>query len=253
VNQASIASFENYVIHETDLHKQLREFAKGKKPLAQWRRAFLLDPSLQPTRSNIRTAGYVRDKYSAEWFYDTRPATDATTLIEQRRAIKEFAGGLTFERLWSDQTPEGQRHWVARGVPLRDLMAFFASLTSVDLANSLRFTGLQLQLGSVLQYDGVGENVDIYLMRPEGLFIRATDEHGTINQLFQGGAGSGGKGATSSPYAGDRDVKDEGRITVQIHNLTLVHPATGETPGVPVVATWVPRRLAKGWYAQAAG
>lgn len=245
------AAFRHYVDHEVDLHQQLKEFAKGDKPLSQWRRAFLLSPELQPTRTSIRTARYVRDRFSDDWFYDSRPALDEATLGLQREAFAQFTAESEFEATVESTMPVGQRHSVSRGVPLQKLLGFLASLTSVDLANSLKFTGLQLQLGSLSAFAAADETVDVFIMRPDGDWERSVDGTGTIGELFQGESPATKTARKGSTYVGDRNIRTPDRVTVQLHKISLVSPSGAVVRNVPVAAIWVPKRLAKGWYAQA--
>jgi hypothetical protein len=253
VHPETETAFRHYMEHELDLHKQLREFAKGDKPLSQWRRAFLLSPELQPTRSSIRTAGYVRDVLSDDWFYDSRPAIDADTLRNQRSAFETLKAECNFEALGEESTPPGQRHSVARDVPLSRVLEVLASLRSVDLANSLRFTGLQLQLSALPEDVAIVERVDVYLMRPVGEWERATDENGSISELFQGESPATKNAKRGASYVGDRKILTDEKISLQLHELSLTYPSGQRVEDVPVMAIWVPKRLAKGWYVQGPG
>jgi hypothetical protein len=51
-------------------------------------------------------------------------------------------------------------------------------------------------------------------------------------------------------YPGDRRIKSDANLTVQIHRLTLTQENQDSIDDVPVIAIWVPENLAKGWLVQ---
>jgi hypothetical protein len=53
-----------------------------------------------------------------------------------------------------------------------------------------------------------------------------------------------------SIYPGDRAVRDDQNVSVQIHTLDLTRDNNVVAENVTVVAVWVPARLARAWLAQ---
>ena len=51
-------------------------------------------------------------------------------------------------------------------------------------------------------------------------------------------------------YPGDRAIRDDDNVTVQIHTLKLMRDKQEVAQNVPVLAVWVPARLARAWIAQ---
>ena len=50
-------------------------------------------------------------------------------------------------------------------------------------------------------------------------------------------------------YPGDRAIRDNANVTIQIHILDLTREDRVVAENVPVLVVWVPERLARSWIA----
>lgn len=239
-------AFVEYVEHEVDIRARLQQVQEDQTPLKEWRRAFILDTMLKPTRANVLSKRALGDQVSDSWRVDESPSLDPDEL-ETKRALRDaFLAPLTFkEDPGSDLRTSGQRHQVATGVPLADVIELLIAFPVADPSSSLSITGLIVQLEAI-QKDHPHETCAVYRMRPSERSTRGlTAKDDSIKQVFQG------PNATTK-YPGDRGVHAESGISLQVHTFDLTddQDKTIRAVDVPVLATWVPKRLAKGWYVQ---
>lgn len=103
-----------------------------------------------------------------------------------------------------------------------------------------------VQLSEALRKN-LGELCTVHEISPEYTRQRGIDDNGRINELFQGATrlASGGYG-----YPGDSAFRDDDVVSVQIHRIDLKQGGSVVAERVPVIAIWVPSRLAIDWIAQ---
>lgn len=241
-------AFTLYVDHEKDVRARLKVVQENDQPLSEWRRAFILDPSMRPTRQAVLRSGFVADKLSDAWFFDRRPAHDPAALTHSQQLVGTFVSKLITTPVGSFEAGSQQRHRVAHDVSLRDAIELLAQIPSVDEGISMAMTGLLIQLEHAL--DELGEDLcDVYLIRPGSKTVRSLRADGlTIKALFQGR--SPGR---EERYPGDTAFLTPDRVTLQVHSVDLDSPSGVVAEDVPMIAVWVPARLAEGWYVQNLG
>lgn len=240
-------AFVEYVEHEVDIRVRLKEVQVNHTPLKEWRRAFILDTMLKPTRANVLSARALGDQVSDEWRVDDSPSLDADDLANRRQLRDGFVSKLSFSPDPGDpRRSDGQRHEMAVDVSLRHVIDLLIAFPVADPSAALSITGLIVQLEAIQQAHPA-ETCTVYRMRPSLRSARGLSaKEDTIKQIFQGAnAGTG--------YLGDREIHATDGISLQIHSfdLTTEKDKVVRAKDVPVLATWVPSRLAKGWYVQA--
>ena len=115
--------------------------------------------------------------------------------------------------------------------------------------DSQRNTGLLLQFSKALE-DDADEPCTIYRISPATRRRRGIDENGEVTNLFQGEAPVHPRERRGQVYPGDRAIRDPDNVTIQIHSLNLTRDDQLVAENVPVLAVWVPARLARAWIAQ---
>lgn len=245
-----LAAFQNYVEHEIDIRARLKSRQESGAPLSDWRRAFVLDPSLKPTRQTVQRAGYLQDQLADEWYWDNRAGLDTLTVERTRVAVERFRDNTTFVHLEGHPSrTKSQRHQVAVGISLKDVVELLAALPVVDERNSLMATGLLVQLEHVLEQNP-SEECNVYSMRSSDRTVRGLRAHDTISQLFQGESPATKTTPRGEVYPGDRSIRGDDRVSVQLHSIDIEQEGSLIAADVPVVAVWVPARLATGWFVQ---
>jgi hypothetical protein len=254
LEQSTINAFQSYVEHEEDIRGQLQQFHDSGRPLNEWKRAFILSNAFRPCRHNVLEFDYMQGRYSDEWVSPRVVFAADNVISSNRSTINEFVQELAFSEYEGhpDRT-ESQRHHVSSGIPLGSVIEqLLVRLRITGTTDSQRYTGLLLQLSKAWE-DNPQEICTIYRMSPTAKRHRSVDEDGEISNLFQGESPVHPRERRGEIYPGDRAIRQDNDVTIQIHTLTLNRDDAEIAQDVPVVAVWVPARLARSWVAQEQG
>ena len=255
LEQGTLTAFQNYVEHEEDIRGQLGAFQEEGRPLNDWKRAFILDVALRPCRNNVLQFDFMRGRFSDDWVAP-RVVLSAPTVVQANRdVVTSFIRDLEFadNEGHRDRT-DVQRHEVCRGVPLREAIErLLVPFRITGTTDSQRHTGMLLQLSKALE-DNPDEVCTVVRMSPAARRRRGIDENGEVTNLFQGAAPVQPRERRGEVYPGDQAIREDGEVTIQIHTLDLSREEGGAQRevmrDVPVIAVWVPARLARGWLDQ---
>ena len=237
-----------YVNHEENLRAQLRQHALDGRSLVEWRRAFFLDRSLQPTRRCVLDLNYEQINFSSEWFFPRAPHFTQESVEHNRALLQGLMQSLRFSATegYAERTAM-HKHGRARAALSELYESFLMQIHFANPTDSQRFTGLLLQ---VREYLDRNPNVaaSIYLMSwsPEQGQVardRSLDENGEIQSsgaFFQGASMPRGNFRQGEVYAGDREIGAADELTVQMHLLNLGDGTRVVAERVPAVAVWMP-------------
>ncbi len=250
LEQEVLNAFIDYVAHEEDIRQQLQEVQRSGQHLSAWKRAFVLSPDLQACRRNVIHYNYARGNYSDQWFYPAIAEAPDEVLEANRRTTAQFLAGLELEvdPDLADREP-AQRHKVCRGLSLAQVVSdLVVPFRVTGAADSRNLVGAMLQLSKALDNDD--EHCTVYQMSPEYARSRTIDANGEINNIFQGATRLASGGYS---YPGDAAFHDGDTVTIQFHTLQLRRNDAVVVENVPVIAIWIPRRLAVDWVSQHQG
>jgi hypothetical protein len=248
LEQDALSAFQDYVAHEEYMRRELLRIQRSGQPLGAWKRAFVLSPDLQPCRRNVIEHDYVGGNFSNQWFYPAVALAPEEVLEANRATADAFLDGTPLAPAPDATEREpAQRHRVARGLSLAQVLEqLVVPFRVTGAADTRDFIGVLLQLSEALRAHP-GEPCTVYEMSPEYARQRATDQNGRINELFQGATRLAGGGYG---YRGDSAYRDDDVVSVQLHRLDLRQGGVIVAERVPVIAIWVPQRLAMDWVAQ---
>ena len=239
--------YSRYVEHERSVRSELVKFQETGRPLADWRRQFLMLSGHPPTRANVIDVKYLQDSFSNRWYIPATPHFSPTATNSNREVAECFADSLT----WIPNTKhhaktEIQRHMHDEEVSL--LLVYESFLMCLRFSD-LAFTGVLLQIRSHLDNNldttctVVRMSSDLELWRVRTRRLDADDK---IVNLMQGpDPDSSGK-----KYPGDRNIGDKSRVIVQIHKLNLTKDEDTVAEDVVNIAIWIPSELATSWLIQ---
>ena len=249
--QGTLRAFQTYVEHEEDIRAQLEEFQESGRPLDDWKRAFVLDTGLRPCRHHVLEFDYMRGRFSNSWVAPRVVLASDGILRANRQAVGGFVQNLTFSEDDGHRGRTGiQRHHVCLDIPLRAAIEhLLIRIRITGTTDSQRNTGLLLQLSKALE-DDADEVCAIYRMSPATRRRRGIDENGEVTNLFQGEAPVYPRERRGEVYPGDRALRNDDQVTIQIHTLDLMRDDHIVVENVPVLAVWVPARLDRAWIAQ---
>jgi hypothetical protein len=124
-----------------------------------------------------------------------------------------------------------------------------APLRITAVTDSQRNTGLLLQLSRAIEEDP-DEVCRVYRISPARRRQYSVDENGGVPNLYQGESPVYPLEQRGRVYPGDRAIRDDDNVTVQIRTLDLTRSGNVVAQNVPVVSVWVPARLARAWLSQ---
>lgn len=251
LEQSTHRAFQRYVEHEEDMRRQLEDIRDSGRSLNEWKRAFVLDNALRPCRHNVLEFDYIRGRFSDTWVAPRVVLATDVVLRANRQTVADFLAATQFED--DDGHPDrtdAQRHQLATGLSLRDVLEqLLIPMRITSSRDSQQTTGLLLQLSRALENDP-DEPCAIYRMSPAIRRERGIDGSGEVTNLFQGQAPVNPPARRGEIYPGDRAIREDDQVTVQIHTLDLTRDGGVVCENVPVLAVWVPARLAVGWIDQ---
>lgn len=248
--QDVLSAFEQYVVHEEEMRRQLQSSQEAGQPLSNWKRAFILSPELRPCRNNVIQFAFARGNYADDWFAP-KIVLNASSVIQDNSAVVDaFVSELSFTP--NDGSPDrelAQRHEVGT-VSLVDLIGqLLVPYRFTAPRDTQEITGVLLQLSHALEANPAEQCV-VYRMSPGFTRRRSIDEDGQIKNLFQGAAPVNPPALRGTIYPGDRELHAADAVTLQIHTIDLIDEGGVAASGVPVLAIWIPRRMQLPWIAQ---
>ncbi|MDZ7840898.1 MAG: Z1 domain-containing protein [Gammaproteobacteria bacterium] len=251
LEQGTLNAFQSYVEHEEDIRGQLEAFQNNDRPLNDWKRAFVLDMALRPCRQHVLEFDYMRGRFADEWTAPRVVLASDDVVETNRQAVAAFAQTLQFaDDEGHQERTDIQKHQFCRDVPLEAVLEqLLVRMRITGTTDSQRFTGLLLQLSKALE-DDLDETCTVYRMSPAARRRRGVDENGQVTNLFQGQAPVNPPERRGEVYPGDRAICDADSVTIQIHTLDLTQDNNVVKDNVPIVAVWVPARLARAWVHQ---
>lgn len=244
-------AFTSYVEHEEFMRTQLSNVMQKGESLNDWKRAFVLDPSLKPCRDSVIEFDYVRDLMTDGWYAPEIVLSDSATISFNRSLCTEFIKNISLsEDPGDERRTEIQRHMWSQDVSLRDVVTNLITQYKVhDPIDSQKLIGLLVQLGIALD-DDRDEPCTIYQMSSGLVRERSVDIDGKISNLFQGAAPVAPKELRGSIYPGDRLIRAPDAVTIQLHNLRLLQEGNVLAEDVAILAIRMPSRLARPWLVQ---
>lgn len=239
-------AFRHYVQHEEDIRNRLKEFSLNGRQLSEWKRAFFINRALKPCRDSVIDLDYFRGSFASGWFIPKAPHDSLDAIRSNRAWVNSFCTQLAFEE--DDGSPlrtEEQKHWVVKGVSLRDTYEqLLVQLRLTRYGDSQKYMGALLQIDRYLDLNP-DSRCTIYSMSKGNMRTRRTNDKDEIPQLHQGRNPLKGVAI----YPGDSDIRSDTDLTIQIHNLKVV---TGYDtyPDVPTIALHFPGDMVKDWLVQ---
>ena len=232
-------AYREYVQHEEDVRAQLKEH-QGR-PLREWKRTFLLDHRMHPTRANILSERVERPELDG-WFRQNYPHVAEPDLLVANRDLADRLIEMGGGKFLPD--PRHPAHSCAE-LRLQDVFdAFLVDYHCFEGDMDAWFHTL-MWLGELLQEKPEARcfvvNIEGGRPRERALDKRDKRENRRINQLFQGHSSKRGGDA----YPGDEAFRKETMVTLQLHRLNVI-PATHENSRpVSAIAVRFPEEFAR--------
>ena len=244
LDRQTINAYTHYVEHEENLRKSLQETIDKDVSLDNWSRSVILDRAYRVARNNIFSNVINRRSFQNQWREINFPHYNNTSIEENRRVIEEFLSQHTeaFQEDSGDENrTDNQRHLVAE-IPLieiyNEILLRYRVAQPDDSDVSTTIISL---VQNYLELEPHSTGL-VYQMSKGSTRIRAQDAGGAISNYFQGANRPTG-------YFGDKTVKDESKLSIQIHRLDIKRDAESRSPiiyyGVYGLTIWVPGAIGR--------
>lgn len=209
----------DYFDHEQALRSSLRPFSESGRDMRTWRRAFLLDPSMAPTRRNVLSIPYQQLAQAGEATKLEEPCTEGP-LLDENRAIIDRLCALPGWTEWfsGTQQSEAQRH-LKLELPIGQLIDLLLEPWHSGSSHDATSLSMRMvQAGVMLERDPAATATLVRMSPRTGNRTRRVNGFGEIDNLMQG-MNPGVSGAAA--YPGDAQIHAPSGLTVQIHRLNL--------------------------------
>lgn len=253
-----IDAFESYVESEEFVRGALAEH-RGK-PLQEWKRDFILNRALSPTRRAVIGRHVVQVEMDEGWIVPGSLYVDAEAVLYNRQLFqrKATAWKQAYGAVDAAQRPEfkdvrrdSPRNILVEGVPLDEVLDFLLGvrIRSLDDSTDIAATAISL----VKHRDDAEEPAfaDVILvgnLSTTGLTGRSLTADGKINNLFVGESPKGAASIDQLNYVGDRALFTPGRVTLHLRYLVFKSDSRIDasiTDCVPWFSIHVPESVAK--------
>ena len=253
-----IDAFESYVESEEFVRKALA--AHRGKPLQKWKRDFILNRALSPTRRAVIGRSVVPVEMDEGWvvpgslYFDTEAVLHNRQLFERKAAAWKQAHGAVDAAQrpeFKDVRRDSSRNILIEGVPIDEVLDFLldARIRSLDDSTDIAATAISL----VKHRDDAKDPplVNVVLvgnLSTGGLTGRSLTADGKINNLFVGESPKGAASIDQLNYVGDRALFTPGRVTLHLRYLVFKPDAridSSVTDCVPWFSIHLPESVAK--------
>lgn len=233
-------ALRDYVEHEEFVREALEEF-RGK-PLADWRRDFILTRALSPTRPSVISRDIAKVAIDEGWETPGALFRNEDAVKANRELIASVAKEWTerYEVMdaavhpqFKDRRKDSPRNQLIEAVPLREVLEkFLLPLRVPDPKDSVKHTAALLALSEALKRNP-DQVCDVFLIHELKTQTRALTS-GRINQVFSGKSPNTND-FNALNYVGDQALHSSARPTLHLRtfNMTL-----GATPGIANDVPW---------------
>jgi hypothetical protein len=233
----SIVEYVDYVEHE----EEMRTWLKNTDSLVNVEQQLILAEKLSPTRKNILPSSIVKSKMRG-WH-----AMNALQFTESNREVIERFFSNNHFTFWEPQYLTSDRNHKVSTVSIDSAIDFLTQFKFGNYSDTAR----KMATIRYLQYLSEQSsspllNVKFVQMAFESEFRKRAFNPSTlkIDQLFTGRSTTG-----SQVYPGDRDIKDEDTIYIQIHKVRLKCDEINKYVGkiIYTIAIYYPQQFATGY------
>lgn len=242
----NIEAFKDYVDHEESVRQSVLEHINDGGGLKDWRRTWVLEQPLQPTRRSV----ILLDMYQPQvrkknyWFYPNYPYDGLEFVANNREAVKRILD--TFEFYEYKKEGWNQQQTIpasSKNIRLKEIIPFIRQIGYKSPDDSLQHISVMIGLENLADEDP-DMRCSVYAFSGPWCGVDArrsldTQDPPKIKNLFQG------RNAPTN-YSGARKIYSDNTITFQIHRYDLYNSDKSRClRDVPVLAVHFPEHLVR--------
>ena len=206
----SIVEYCEYVEHEEIMRTHLQ-----KSSLAEFEQVLILDKTLNATRNNILSVDLVKSKLSG-W----RQLNALQHIEENTLSVKDFLNNHTFKNFHDYKTADRNHRYVK--LDIKQAIEFLKDFKLSNMPDALRKSSTIQYLRYLADKKGI-KHAYIFEMAFAVEKGRERSLEGTSGQLKINNIFSGRSPGVTETYPGDKGIKFEDSICIQIHKIKLKH------------------------------
>lgn len=253
-----IEAFEDYVESEEFVRNALG--SHQGKPLREWKRDFILNRRLNPTRKAVVGRSVVQVQMDEGWVVPGSLYLDADAVLHNRRLFERVAtswknqyGAVDAAQRpdFKDVRRDSPRNILIEGVPINEVLDFLFDVRISSVDDSMDITATEISLVKHRDESEKPVLVDVVLvgnLTTTGLTGRGLTANGKINNLFVGESPKGAKTIEQLNYVGDRALFTPDRVTLHLRYLVFKPDSridAGVADCVPWLSVHLPEQVAK--------
>ena len=224
-----------YVLHEERMRAHLEKFEE--RPLASWKRVLYLDPGLRPTRQSVISDPLIGFRVAdGGWHKMKSPHVNRGSLAHNRELVEQFVARRTFDIFGRDNR-KVKRHTVAVEYVRHLLEELLVDFHAPDVDDAAALCSIACVLADLVDEQ---PPLDCAVVLMDGLANRDRSASASERINIHAGPGSMAGGG----YSGDSRMHDDGRITLQIHRVTVKTAGGADVPDTYALAFWFPSHIA---------
>ncbi len=226
-----IDAFESYVESEEFVRNALVKH-RGK-PLQEWKRDFILNRGLKPTRKGVIGRRVVPVAMDEGWvvpgslYFDAQSVVQNRFLFERKSADwKSLHGTVDASKRaeFKDVRRNSPRNVLIEGVPIDEVLDFLLKVRIRSLDDSTDVAAAAISLvkhRDEAEQPALADVILVGNLSTAGLTGRSLTSDGKINNLFVGESPKGATSIEQLNYVGDRALYTPGRVTLHLRYLVL--------------------------------
>ena len=206
----SIIEYREYIEHEEIMRKSLKE-----RSLDDVQQLLILNSGMNATRNNILTVDVVRHKLNG-W----RQINALQHIDENLDFVSEFIKNQDFTNFTDYKTPD-RNHRFAK-LDIRKVIEFLKDFKIANMPDTLRKSSTIQYLRYLADVKGVTYayifEMSYAVEKGRERALDIADGKSKISNIFSGRSTAG-----ANIYPGDKDIKFEDSLCIQIHKIKLKH------------------------------
>lgn len=232
LRRSLIDAYTSLVDTEERVREDLETHMREDGSLKSWRRRFLIDPNLRPTRQSVIAVGLIRARVG-EWFDQRFPAMSADDAEHNRRLATALLNTLELRPMRHEGNwGEHQQHSTAV-VPLARVLGEFLVDWRTVAGDRQDFEAVVMAVSEILVNEP-NARAEVVLIDGGRARNRGATEHDAEGNpkiaLMQGRSAEGARLA----YPGDRNLpRDEAAsVTIQVHHVNVSYSEADQVEGL---------------------
>lgn len=206
------------------------------KPLAEWKRDFILDRAMNPTRTSVVGRRTRRILSDGDWWAPEAMYKTPEAIVHNRTFLRQAAErwGRNYEQVDAADFPQykderkSKRNWLIEAVPAEEIQDFLLGLQIRDFKDSIELDAVMIAMARYIE-ETHDPKFDVFLISElewdfpggaEGRSGRAL-KNGRIANVFAGRQPAQEPDSSKLNYVGDRALRASARPTLHLRMLKL--------------------------------